>query len=84
MNTLDYYIQTVKSQEKMHLKNRLLKSSAANNCLTLQTNISIEANSVDPDQSSLIWVRNVCDRGFLNISADEKADDFCCGWRFKG
>ena len=35
----------------MHLKNRLLKSPAANNnCLTLLTNISIEANCVDPDQ----------------------------------
>ena len=36
----------------MHLKNRLLKSSAANNCLTLLTNISIEANSLDPDQTA--------------------------------
>ena len=35
-------------------KNRLLKSSAANNCLTLLTNISIEANSVDPDQTAPI------------------------------
>ena len=26
----------------------------------------------------MIWVRTVCDRGFLNISADEKADDVCC------
>ena len=23
-----------------------------------------------------MWVRTVCDRGFFNISADEKADDF--------
>ena len=38
----------------MHLKNRLLKSSAANNCLTLLTNISIEANSLDPDQTAAI------------------------------
>ena len=21
---------------------------------------------------------------FLNMSAEEKADDFCCDWRFKG
>ena len=37
--------------------------------------LSIEANSVDPEQtapSSLIWVHTVCHRGFLNISADEK------------
>ena len=39
----------------MHLKNlRLLKSSAANNCLTLLTNSSIEANRVDPDQTAPI------------------------------
>ena len=38
----------------MHLKNRLLKSSVANNCLTLPTNISMEANSVDLDQTAPI------------------------------
>ena len=32
----------------------LLKSSAANNCLTLLTNLSIEANRVDPDQTAPI------------------------------
>ena len=37
-------------QEKMHLKNDV----AANNCLTLLTNLSIEANSVDPDQTAPI------------------------------
>ena len=49
----------------------LLKSSAANNCLTLLTNLSIKANRVDPIRL-LIWVHTVCHRGFLNISADEK------------
>ena len=41
--------------------------------------LSIEANSVDPEQtapSSLIWVPTVCHRGFLNISADEKETTF--------
>ena len=33
-------------------------------------NLSIEANSVDPEQT--IWVHTVCHRGFLNISADEQ------------
>ena len=33
---------------------RLLKSSAANNCLTVLTNLSIEANRVDPDQTAPI------------------------------
>ena len=32
----------------------LLKSSAANNCLTFLTNLSIEANRVDPDQTAPI------------------------------
>ena len=38
--------------------------------------LSIEANSVDPEQtapSSLNWVHTICHRGFLNISADEKS-----------
>ena len=30
-----------------------MKSSAANDCITLLTNLNIEANSVDPDQSDL-------------------------------
>ena len=29
-------------------------SSAANNCQTLMTNLSIEANSVDPEQTARI------------------------------
>ena len=68
----------------MHLK----MSSAEVVCCKLLPNntdeLSIEANSVDPEQSSLIWVHTVCHRGFLHISADEKADDFCCDWRIKG
>ena len=51
--------------------------------------LSIEANSVDKNRlllycshrSSPIWVHAVCHRGFLNISADEKVDDFCCDLR---
>ena len=35
-------------------KLRLMKSSAANNCLTLLTNSSVEANRVDPDQTAPI------------------------------
>ena len=33
---------------------RLLKSSAANSCLTLLTNLSIEASKVDPEQTAPI------------------------------
>ena len=45
-------------------------------CCKLLPNItdelSIEANRVDPDRSSLIWVRTVCHRVFLNISAEKQ------------
>ena len=50
--------------------------------LNITDELSIEANSLNPEQtaprSSLIWVRTVCHRGFLNISAHRNADDFCC------
>ena len=36
------------------------------------------------DCSFLIWVHTFCHRGFLNISADKKADAFCWDWRFRG
>ena len=40
--------------------------------------LSIEANSVGPEQTApigavWIWVRTVCHRGFLSISADVKS-----------
>ena len=38
----------------MHLKMLSAEVSAANNCLTLLTNIRIEANRVDPDQTAPI------------------------------
>ena len=38
-----------------------------------------EITFLDPDQTapSTLFVE-----GFLNISADDKADDFCCDWHF--
>ena len=39
---------TFEAPTKMDLK----MPSLANNCLTLLTNLSIEANSVDPDQTA--------------------------------
>ena len=48
--TIISFYQPLKRQEKMHLK----MSSAANNCLTLLTNSSMEANRVDPDQTAPI------------------------------
>ena len=66
----------------MHLKCRLLKSSAANNCLALLMNYVYRSKHRGPRtdwsyRSSLTWVYTVCYRGFLNISADGIADDLC-------
>ena len=52
-----------------------------------QTYFCIPANSVDPDQtarSSLIWIHTVYKKWLLKSQADDKADDNCCDWRFKG
>ena len=59
---------TLKAPPKMHHK------MSVNNCLTYLTNLSIEANSVDPPsdcsyRSSLILDFPACQRGFENISA---------------
>ena len=34
-------------------------------------------------QSSLIWVHSL-QKWLLNSQADDKVDDNCCDWRFKG
>ena len=48
-------VLTLKAQRKnASEKGRQLKSSAANNCLTISTNLSTEANRGDPDQTALI------------------------------
>ena len=59
-----------------------MKSSASNNCLTLLTNLNIEATSVDTEQTaaiSLIGVLGLCHRLFLNSSAG----GFSCDWCFQ-
>ena len=47
-------LRALKSQEKCIWKCHLLKLSAANNCLTLLVNLSIQAKSVDPEQTAPI------------------------------
>ena len=51
--------------------------------------LSIEANSVDPEQTAPIGA--VCSgptlfaiEAFLTFQQTRKADDFCCDWRIKG
>ena len=49
---------------------------------TFQTYFCIQANSVDPDQTALgpHWLQ----KWLLKSQADDKADDNCCDWQFKG
>ena len=69
----------------MHQKMSSAEVACCKNLPNITEELSIEANSVDPEQTApLIWVHTVCHRGFLNISADEKADDYWCYLRIKG
>ena len=72
----------------MHLKMTSAEVVCCKSLPNITDELSMEAKSVDPEQtapmSSLIWVYTVCHGGFLNTSADEKADDFCCDWSIKG
>ena len=60
--------------------------SSAEYWQTFQTYFCIQANSVDPDQTA-----EQSDLGprclqnwLLKSQADDKADDNCCDWQFKG
>ena len=48
---------------------------------TFQTYFCIQANSVDPDQTA---PKHCLQNWLLKSQADEKADDNCCDWQFKG
>ena len=80
---------THNASTKLHLK----MSPAANYCITLLTNLSIEANNVDPDQtaplSSASLIRAVLSGSTLFVKEASatfkemiKSDDFCCDRRF--
>ena len=51
------------------------------------TNLSIEANSVDPEQTApigAVWsgaTLFVIEASYI-VQQTRKADDFCCNWRF--
>ena len=49
---------------------------------TFQTYFCIQANSVDPEQSDL--GQHCLQKWLLKSQADDKADDNCCDWQFKG
>ena len=62
--------------------------------LTFQTYFYIQANSVEPNQTAhliRLLLEEQSDLGphylqkwFLKSQADDKADDNCCDWQFKG
>ena len=55
---------------------------------TFQTCFCIQANSVDPDQTApkgAVWSGSTLfAEMLLKSQADDKADDNCCVWQFKG
>ena len=55
---------------------------------TFQTYFCMQANSVDPDQSLLEEKSDLgpycLQKWLLKSQADDKADDNCCDWQFKG
>ena len=55
---------------------------------TFQTYFSIQANSVDPDQTAprgAVWSGSTLfAKWILKSQADDKGDDNCCDWHFKG
>ena len=58
----------------------LLKMSSAEVVCCMETfasmtNFGMQTNSVDPDQTALIWVHTVCCRYALNGFADTTADN---------
>ena len=63
-------------RKKMHLKMSSAEVVCCKYCLTLMTNLSIEVNIVDPEQTAPIG-------STLFVIETRKADDFCCNWRIK-
>ena len=61
------------AKKTMYLKMSSAEVVCCKRLPNITDELSIEANSVDPEQTSLIWVHTVCHRGYLNISADEKS-----------
>ena len=54
---------------------------------TFQTCFCIQANSVDPDQTAprgAVWFWSTLQKWLLKSQRDDKADDNCCDWQFKG
>ena len=50
---------------------------------TFQTYFCEQTNSVDPDQTADLGP-HCLQKWLLKSQAEDKADDNCCDWRFKG
>ena len=51
---------------------------------TFQTYFCIQANSMGPEQEQSDLGPHCLQKMTLKSQADDKADDNCCDWRFKG
>ena len=51
---------------------------------TFQTYFCIQANSVDLDQEQSDLGPDCLLKWLLKSQADDRADDSCCDWQFKG
>ena len=74
-------------RKKCIWKCHLLKS-AANSCQTVADELSIEANSMDPEQTApirAVWSGSTlfAIEASSTLQQMRKADDFCCDWRIK-
>ena len=65
----------------MNLADLGRKATIKTNLNALQEHFTVEANTMNLDRSSLIWVHNVCDLGYQSTQADVTADDNCRAWR---
>ena len=62
--------------------------SAEYSCKLLKAIFCIPANNVDPDQTApkgAVWSGStLLQKWLLKSQAEDKADDICCDWHFKG
>ena len=72
----------------MHLKMTSAEVICCIYLLTLLTNVSVEANSVEPDQTApvgAVWSGSTLSdqEASKTFQQTTKADNFCSDWRFK-
>ena len=89
MKRVNLFTNTKSPAKKIIWKFCLYLSSAANFCLHYLTKLSIETNSVDPDETAPIgpvWSESTLFVGKASKTFQQttKADKFSCDWRFKG